>query len=388
MFVKHKFQINYSFELGVHTIKNPKLMQTQNNKLTFNGQNIYVGFDVHLRSWTVTILTDKLTHKTFSQPPQPKVLFEYLTSNFPGAKYYSAYEAGFCGYWIHNTLKSMGVDSIVVNPADIPTTSKEKIQKEDSRDSRKIARALRSGDLKPIHVPNSRTLEDRTLIRTRARLVKDMSRNKNRVKSFLYFHGIEMPDPFQKLKGRWSNRYINWLKNLEFEQPSARMSLDALILSTENTRDLILKITKQIKTISSSPEYNEHVDLLKTIPGVGLITAMIIVLELETIHRFESLDTLCSYIGFIPSTHSSGEKVIAGDITHRGHPILRSAIIESAWIAARIDPALNKSYHSYCNRMDSNKAIIRIAKKLVSRIRFVLKNKKPYECSIIDNQKN
>lgn len=357
-------------------------MQTQNNKLTFNGQNIYVGFDVHLKSWTVTILTEKLTHKTFNQPPQPKVLFEYLSSNFPGATYHSAYEAGFCGYWIHNSLKSMGIDSIVVNPADIPTTNKERTQKEDSRDSRKIARALKNGDLKPIHVPNSQTLEDRTLVRTRGRLAKDLSRNKNRVKSFLYFHGIEIPEPFQKLNGRWSKPYIEWLKSLEFEQPSGRMALDALILSAENSRDLILTVTKQIKTISTHPEYREHIDLLKTIPGIGLITAMIIVLELETIHRFESLDTLCSYIGFIPSTHSSGEKESTGDITHRGHPMLRSAIIESAWIAARIDPALNKSYHAYCHRMDSNKAIIRIAKKLVSRIRFVLKNKKPYECSI------
>jgi len=359
-------------------------MQTQNNKLTFNGQNIYVGFDVHLKSWTVTILTEKLAHKTFSQPPQPKVLFEYLSSNFPGATYYSAYEAGFCGYWIHNTLRSMGINSMVVNPADIPTTDKEKTQKEDSRDSRKIARALRSGDLKPIHVPTIQTIEDRSLVRTRARLVKDLTRNKNRVKSFLYFHGIEMPQPFQNLKGRWSKRYIDWLKNLEFEQPSGRMALDALIISSENSRDLILTVTKQIKTISTSPEYSEHVGLLKTIPGIGLITAMIIVLELDTIHRFESLDKLCSYIGFIPSTHSSGEKETTGDITHRGHPTLRSAIIESAWIAARIDPALNKSYHTYCQSMDPNKAIIRIAKKLVSRIRYVLKNKKPYVCSVIN----
>ena len=124
-------------------------MQTQNNKLDFTGQNIYIGFDVHLKSWKVTIMTDKLTHKTFFQSPQPKLLYQYLEKNFPGGVYHSAYEAGYCGYWIHNSLKALGINSIVVNPADIPTTDKEKVQKEDARDSRKITKALRNGDFHP-----------------------------------------------------------------------------------------------------------------------------------------------------------------------------------------------------------------------------------------------
>lgn len=359
-------------------------MPTQSNKLDFNGQNIYVGFDVHLKSWTVTILTEQLSHRTFNQPPQPKVLYEYLTKNFPGAQYHSAYEAGFCGYWIHNSLKLLGVNSMVVNPADIPTTDKEKVQKEDSRDSRKIARALKNGDLKPIHVPTTKTLDDRCLVRTRSGLVKDLTRNKNRVKSFLHFHGIEIPVAFQNSSSRWSKRYIDWLKSLEFTELSARLSLDTLIHSSEHMRNMVLQTTQQIRSLSRTPTYSEQVELLNSIPGIGLITSMIIILELETIHRFENLDKLASFIGFIPSTHSSGEHETVGDITRRGHPMLRSALVESSWIAARIDPALNKSYHAYCKRMEPNKAIIRIAKKLVSRIRYVLKNKKPYVCSVIN----
>jgi len=49
-------------------------MQTQSKTLDFDGQNIYVGFDVHLKSWKVTIMTDELLHKTFSQPPEPLIL--------------------------------------------------------------------------------------------------------------------------------------------------------------------------------------------------------------------------------------------------------------------------------------------------------------------------
>ena len=125
-------------------------MQLQSSTIDFTGQNIYVGFDVHLKSWKVTILSDEISHKTFTQPPEPEVLHNYLLKNFPGGIYHSAYEAGFCGYWIHYRLLEFGINSIVVNPADIPTTNKEKVQKDDKRDSRKIARALRNGDLTPI----------------------------------------------------------------------------------------------------------------------------------------------------------------------------------------------------------------------------------------------
>jgi transposase len=144
-----------------------------------------------------------------------------------------------------------------------------------------------------------------------------------------------------------------------------------------------LDILREIRKLSKTGAYEGNVILLRSVPGVGLITSMVILTEIETIERFNNLDKLCNYIGFVPSTHSSGEKEKTGDITPRGHSILRSAIVESTWNAIRYDPALTKSFHDYCKRMDSNKAIIRIAKKLVSRIRFVLKNKQPYVLSLV-----
>ena len=107
-------------------------MQKQNLELNFEGQNIYAGIDVHLKSWTVTVLTEYITHKTFTQPPSAQILFNYLHENFPGATHYSAYEAGFSGYWTHYQLLSLGINNIVVNPANIPTTQKELFQKSDS----------------------------------------------------------------------------------------------------------------------------------------------------------------------------------------------------------------------------------------------------------------
>lgn len=358
-------------------------MQAQSNKLDFSEQNLYVGFDTHLKSWTITIMSDSMIYKTFSQPPKPEVLAEYLKKNFPGGTYYSAYEAGFCGYWIHNKLISLGINSIVVNPADIPTTDKEKVQKEDKRDSRKIARSLRNGDLMPIYVPSLRVLEDRALLRTRSQVVKDLTRYKNRIKSFLYFHGIDFPDSFSKKQTHWSNRFINWLESIEMKELSGKNALAILIMECKHFRSSILQLNRQIRTLSKTEAYSKKEKLLRSVPGIGMLTAMIILTELETINRFGNIDKLCGFIGLVPSTHSSGENDKTGEITKRGHSVLRSALIESSWIAVRTDPALFKSYNEYCRRMQPNKSIVRIAKKLLSRIKFVLKNEQPYICAIV-----
>ena len=155
-------------------------MLNQRKELNFEGQNIYIGIDVHLKSWTVTILTETMPHKTFTQPPQAQILSAYQNEHFPNADYYSAYEAGFCGFSAHYHLQECGINNIVINPSDVPTSQKEKWQKNDPVDSRKIARALRSKELIAIHVPDKKSLSDRSLIRMRSSLVKDMTRFKLR----------------------------------------------------------------------------------------------------------------------------------------------------------------------------------------------------------------
>ncbi len=358
-------------------------MQTQRNKNDFNGQNIYVGFDVHLKSWTVTIMTEHLTHKTFVQPPKPEILHQYLVENFPGAMYHSAYEAGFCGFWIHHKLVNLGINSIVTNPADIPTSEKEKIMKTDPRDSRKIARSLRNGDLQPIFIPSMETVQDRGLIRTRSTLVKDLSRFKSRIKSFLHLHGIEFPAAFSNTNTHWSNRFNKWLEGVVFSEQSGNLSFDTLLTQSKNLRASVLQVTRHIRTLSKTEKYRKQHELLRTIPGIGLITAMSILTEIETIKRFSNIDQFCGFIGLVPSTNSSGEKQIVGEITPRGHSFLRTAMIESAWVAARVDPELNRCFNVYCQRMEPNSAIIRIARKLVSRIKFVLTNECPYQKSVM-----
>ena len=139
-------------------------MQPKCSEVDFRGQDIYVGIDVGKRSWKVCIVTEYVEHRVFTQPPTPAMLANYLHRTFPGARYHSAYEAGFSGFWAHEELQALGIDSRVVNPADVPTTQKEKSFKTDRIDARKLARSLRSGELRPIYVPPKEAQTYRSLL--------------------------------------------------------------------------------------------------------------------------------------------------------------------------------------------------------------------------------
>ena len=100
-------------------------MKLQSNKISFKGQNIYVGIDVHLKTWSVTILLkDSNYKKTFTQPASPKALFEHLKKNYPGGIYHAVYESGFSGYSSCYELRDLGVDCIITHAADVPTSQK------------------------------------------------------------------------------------------------------------------------------------------------------------------------------------------------------------------------------------------------------------------------
>ena len=358
-------------------------MQMQSNKLNFEGQNIYIGIDVHKKDWTVCVLSERLEHKKFTQPPTAKALKSYLDRNFPGANYFSVYEAGFCGFHVHWSLLSVGIKNIVVNAADVPTTHKEKANKTDARDSRKLGRSLRGGELTGIHVPARKTQEDRSLVRMRHAVGKDLTRLKVRTKSLLNFYGIEHPEEFSSSGRHWSKRRMQWLATAPMEEDSGRFALRTLISEVEEMRKIQLSVTRQIRNLSKTEAYGKDYDLISGIPGIGLITGMTFLTEIEDINRFSSADNLASFVGLIPFCNNSGEKENDGEITSRAHKRMRSMIVESAWAAARIDPALHLSFCNLCKRMEPNKAIIRIARKLLNRTYYVLRTKKEYACGIV-----
>lgn len=356
-------------------------MQTQKQikKLNFEGENIYVGIDTHKKDWRIALYHDDVALKTFSQEPRPELLIKYLNKNYPGANFHCAYEAGFCGFWIQKSLSKKGLNCIVVNPADVPTTHKEKEFKTDPRDCRKIARSLRSKLLEAIYIPTDEGLGSRSVVR----LYNDMSRNytryKNKVKAILNFNGIEYPREFQGTNRHWSKRFYEWLKSLQLNTKEGTWTLQFYIDECLRAKTMKMQSHKQVREMSKTARFGRSVRLLMSIPGIGLITSMQLLTEIEDILRFKNLNQLCAYVGLVPTTNSSGEKDRVGDITKRGNKFLKGIIIEAAWSALRHDPVLLHAYGKLRKRMEGNHAVIRIARKLLSRILFVLVNEKPYE---------
>jgi transposase len=345
-------------------------------KLNFKQKTIYIGIDDHKKDWLISIVVDDIEHTRQRMPASPRILSNYVKRMFPGARYLSVYEAGYSGYWIHEELKRYGIENIIVNPADVPTTDKERRGKTDKRDCRKLARGLINGELKGICIRDSQQLADRNLIRTRDLLVKKQTRCKNQIKSLLSFGGIRITEEVEDR--HWSKRYIEWIEQRIKEKPEVTYSMEILLEELKFLRDSIAKITKKIREISQSERYKEKVRLLRTIPGISILTSMIILTELGSLRIYKKLDNICSYVGLCSDEHSSGDRERKTGITKRGNKILKKSIIESSWVAVRKDPALLLAFKNYIKGTKKTKAIVKIARKLLNRIRYVLVNEKEY----------
>jgi transposase len=330
----------------------------------------------------VTTLTESGYKYSFAQHADAKELFDRLNKKFPEAHFKSAYEAGFCGFSAHYALAEQGIENIVVNAADIPTTGKEKTMKTDAVDSEKIAWALKRDELKGIYVKDKRYMDDTNLIRLRQRFIMDLSRQKNRTKHLLYTQGVTYPERFRNSKTHWSRNFMKWLREEVELLSEQKLSLLLLCDQVENTRKAILKVTREIRRLSTTDRYKENYDLLFTVPGLGLITSMSMLTELDNdIMRFPNERSFVSMLGLIPTCHDSGEKKVSGEKTNRGNKHLGPLIVEASWVAIYRDYQLGAYYSSCCQIMKPHKAIIKVARKLACRTYAVLKTKTKYELS-------
>lgn len=360
-------------------------MPMQNKQINFKGQNIFVGIDVHLKSWNVSIIVADVKMKPFSQSPSAKALRAHLDTNYPGGTYHSAYESGFCGFSVHYELTRLGIHNIVFNAADISDTHKERSRKTDSTDSAKIARNLSKGELTAIHVPTEKELSDRELLRTRLALVKTCCQTKMRIKSLLYVHGIRYPEQFEKTSTHWSRRFVSWIEEEAGKLPySGGRSLMIHVDALREQHKRILKTTRALrKLLMNDPDYSGSLELLLSVPGIGFLTAATFILEAGDIKRFRNNDHLASFVGLVPDTRSSGDKDRPMGVTERSNRRLRSMLIESSWTAIRNDPAMTMAYSQLVAKMEPNKAIIRIARKLLNRSAYVLRNKTAYVNAVV-----
>lgn len=337
------------------------------------GKPIFVGLDVHKRAWTVTVLCqgEELYHATVV----PDVAaFVRLLKRFEASEVHTVYEAGPTGYWLHDALAEAGFDSMVTPPSLVPRVGGR--VKTDRRDSRKLAAMLAGGFLKRVHVLTPQERADRQLLRTRNQIERHRKQTQAQIKSMLLFHGKRAP---RSLLERWSEAHVNWITHLEWDHPALKTSMQALV-------ELYRYLTQQLKVMATAMEelaqtdkYRERAALLTQIPGMGIYTAMSILIELQDVERFRKAEQLASYLGLTPSQRSSGERIRLGEITRCGNPRLRTRFVESSWTLIRYDLSERARYERIKHQTGSGKkAIVAVARRLSLRVRRVLLDQKPY----------
>ncbi len=350
--------------------------------ITFSNLHFFVGIDTHLKQWKVTIRNCGIELKTFSMNPSPDELHKYLNKHYPDGTYFVVYEAGFCGFWPQRKFTELGINCIVVNPADVPSSNKEKSAKSDPVDSRKLARELENGSLRSIYIPEQYAEQLRSLMRLRFRLSQGQTRIKNRIKMLLYNYGITIPKE-HLTNSRWSGYFIHWLKSVKLSSSAGQFTLDNLIVQLEQIREHIKNVLSQLRQEAKQENISSVINSLTSVPGVAFITAMSLYTEIIDIKRFSTFEQLCSFVGLVPSVYSSGETEYTRGISFRHNKFLRPLLIEAAWTAERKDPALTLRYNELIKQMSKQKAIIRIAKKLLRRIRHVWINQDSYVQALV-----
>ena len=349
-------------------------------KCDFSNQEIYVGLDVHYKTWHATIMVGEVAVK-YQCPADSKILAAHLKKEYPNANFKAAYEAGCFGFYIKEQLDTLGISTGVINPADIPTSNKDKVGKTDARDSRKIAMSLKNDMVEPIYAPDKEDQQARSLLRRRDDLTGKTTRVKNQIKSLLKFYGVDIPADINTDK--WSKRFIEWLGTVRFETSEGTFNLSSLLRELEFFEHEKKSVLNELKETMKKEKYNESYEIIKSIPGFGAIGAMSIVLEVFDINRFATQDQFSSYIGLAPMEHSSGERTIKGGLSWRFNRVLRCTFIEAAWVAIRTDPAMTQYYNHCTKKMKSSKAIIKVARKLANRLRYLWKKKMKYVKSVV-----
>jgi transposase len=337
------------------------------------GKPIYVGIDVHKQVWAVTVICqgEEVFHAVVV--PDSEALVRRLR-DCGASEVHTVYEAGPTGYALHDALVEVGFDSMVTPPSLVPHVGGK--VKTDRRDSKKLAAMLAGGFLKRVHVLTPEERAHRQLLRTRNQIEHRRRQTQAQIKSLLLFHGKRAPVTVHE---RWRDGHLRWMEMLEWESPPLKTSMDAILQLYRQLTEQYRTLTREIEALALTERYRERAALLVGIPGIGIFTAMSILIELQDIRRFRRADQIASYLGLTPSQHSGGERIRMGHITRCGNYEVRTRLVESSWTLIRYDAEAKATYERIKHQTGSGrKAITAIARRLALRIRRILLDGQPY----------
>lgn len=328
-------------------------------------QALFMGIDVHDLTYRVSLFFngEELENKSL---PSEYHHIKRLIGRHPGVNIHAVYEAGAFGYDLYDRLKADGVNVIVTSPSLIPRAPGDKV-KTDKRDSRKLAQLLSMGALKAINVPDKVKREEREVLRTRDQLVRHRRAIFQQIESKIRMHALQI-----RLRYGITKAARAGLLALQGLSEELKISFTLLLDSYDALTEQLKKVRAIILALCEKLAHREAIRLLKTVPGIGQLTALSFLLELPSMKAFKDNDQLASFLGMTASEHSSGDTVRQGRITKCGNTKMRWMLVESSWMLIGKDGAMRAFYERIKRRRGSKRAIVAVARKLSGKLRAML----------------
>lgn len=339
----------------------------------------YIGIDVDKKSYVFKVGDHNIMSRSKKIPANPEQLFNYIQNHLKDKRVICAYEAGPTGFYLHDYLSEKGIDCLVIPPMSIPKAPNEKV-KNNRIDATRITEEVRIGKAKSVRVPQGAYRELRYLVKARENYAIDRKTARQRIKALLLYANLYPLLKDSEIK--WSRIYIKELRELKCNS-AVRKTLDMLLDDLKYARKQSLSILKVLRTFcKNDPEVNKNIDYIKSVSGVGFITAVSLLGKMGDPNNLRHEREIGAFVGLVPRENSTGDKINRGSITNLGDQTLRFLLIECSWVAIRKDAELNQFFHRIKSRNNpkiaSKVAITAVARKLTHRIYRVLKDQRKY----------
>lgn len=269
-----------------------------------------------------------------------------------------------CGHypWFERLLAELGVELWFGDAGQIRAAEVRK-QKTDRRDAQHLLQLLMEDRFPRIWVPSLEERDVRQLLVHRHKQVQARTRIKNQLQALALSQGVQRK---QKLWTQAGRAELEKLELLPYAGQRRQQLLQALDGLEQEVAGLEERVKAEVGQRPAAVKLMSH-------PGVGPVTALAMVLTLGPAERFASGKQVGSYVGLIPSEHSSGGRQRMGHISKQGSSFLRFLLVEAGQSAARYDGELGRFYRRLAVRKHRGLAKVAVARKLATRLYLMLR---------------
>lgn len=326
----------------------------------FSNERIWIGVDVHKRSFSVALLRPDGLIKDWTCLADVAA-FTQLVVSLPVHIGAVCYESGPTGFGLARSLKTAGINVIVAAPSRIPRPIAA-TNKTDSLDCRKLAELAASGLLTPIAIPTVEEEAFRALERRRHQLTDSIRRVKQRIRSLLLNLGKSEPHDID----HWGKAAIAALHKVDLP-PGAKDTMQSLLDELDYFVGAQRQVDQRLRTISREQDEARRIAAMRSVPGVGEVVATSFAAEIYRPERFNRSEELTAYLGLAPVIRQSGGSKGRASLRPVGQKRLRSLLIEAAWIWKQKDEWARNFYNRIYSRSGvAQKAIAALARKLAA----------------------